>query len=180
MEEVLSIKNNDLPQVAVEPEVPFKDQPQVRLEPCSWNKCTNGHTWPVGLAVARCGGCGGLILAIKMEQCPICNEPTEKTKFRSDHLPQGAKVVASCRGEQSVAEQGDIELERRHYKEVELNDPNGDNHSRRVAGDLKGLSDGGELARGCEGGESDGQTERIGEVCLGGGESGMGGGAGGD
>jgi hypothetical protein len=97
--------------------VSFPAQPLVRL--CSANVCSNGHEWKPTLAVAKCGGCDGPVLAVKMEQCPICNEPVEGMRFRMDHFPQGGFIARLCRGEQTPAEVEIITLERQHSKEGE-------------------------------------------------------------
>lgn len=74
-------------------EVKFPEQP--KLDPCTSMYCPNGHGWPPIVALARCGcgtpqgwnGCASPILAMKMQNCPVCNEPAMGIKLRIDHTP---------------------------------------------------------------------------------------------
>lgn len=59
------------------------------------------------------------MLAVKMENCPICNEPVEGLKLRSDHFPAGAPVQPLCRGGEPRYETVVIELERRYAEATE-------------------------------------------------------------
>ena len=93
---------------------------QVKVELCSWNRCAAGHKWPVTAGLAKCGGCGGMVLAVKMENCPVCNEPSEGTQVRTDYLPHGGPILMVCRGQaHPVAMTNMIEIERTHAKEIE-------------------------------------------------------------
>ncbi len=85
---------------------------------CSANRCYNGHEWIPIIQLARCPGCASPLLAVKMLNCPICNEPVETFRLRSDHLPQGGAIMPMCRGSQSLAEVQVIEM-RRHAAEQE-------------------------------------------------------------
>ena len=98
------------------PTVNYNEVPTVKL--CSSNQCKNGHEWQPVIQLARCPGCGSPLLAVKMLNCPICNEPTESFKLRSDHLPQGGAIMPMCRGSQSLAEVQVIEM-KRHAAEYE-------------------------------------------------------------
>jgi hypothetical protein len=90
----------------------------VRIEPCTKNECSNGHKWPAQLALASCPGCGGQILMVRMINCPVCNEPTEKFTMRTDHTNQGLGIAALCRGQQGAAESNVIEMKRNAVAEV--------------------------------------------------------------
>ena len=81
---------------------------------CTSNSCATGHIWPVVVAIAKCPGCAQAVLAIKMVNCPICNEPTQRTVLRTDHMPHGGALTAICKGAASLADVGQIELLRRH------------------------------------------------------------------
>lgn len=98
-------------------EVKFPEVPVVEL--CSWNECLRGHRWPITLALAKCGGCGGAVLATKMENCPMCNEPTKESAVRVDHLAPGGPVVKFCAGEASPGEVIQLKFERAHWKQME-------------------------------------------------------------
>ena len=88
----------------------FTDQPSLAL--CSYNQCLAGHIWPITLAVAPCPGCKSPVLAIKRENCPICNEPVVHASIRSDNVPRGAGVSERCLGKLGLAETLDIVLDR--------------------------------------------------------------------
>lgn len=90
----------------------------IRVEPCTKNECSNGHKWPAQMALANCPGCGGHILMIRMVNCPVCNEPTEKFTLRTDHTSQGFGIAAICRGQQGAAESNIIEMKRNAVAEV--------------------------------------------------------------
>lgn len=99
-------------------EVVFPEQKAI--EPCSKNVCSAGHSWPITIAVAKCPGCSSAVLAVKMEQCPICNEPAIRTKIRTDYLPSGGPITKRCQGQAHpcvVTEE--IEIERTHAEETE-------------------------------------------------------------
>lgn len=68
---------------------------------------------------AKCPGCSGPVLVVKMENCPICNEPTKKLNLRTDHVSSGMGVSAMCKGVASRGEIGVIELERQHASQTE-------------------------------------------------------------
>jgi hypothetical protein len=93
--------------------------PKKQSPPCSENICANGHSWPPTLALSSCTGCGSPVLAMLMENCPYCNEPTQVTRLRTDHFPSGGQVVKACKGQVGSAEITIIELERTHAVEVE-------------------------------------------------------------
>lgn len=96
---------------AISTESIFPEQPQ---NLCTFNSCPAGHIWPAVMAITKCPGCSQAVLAIKMLNCPICNEPTSKTVLRTDHMPHGGALTAICRGASSLADVGQIELLRRH------------------------------------------------------------------
>lgn len=88
-----------------------------KIEPCSANECGNGHRWSPQMALAQCPGCGSQILMLRMIQCPICNQPTVKTYYRSDHTVQGFGIAALCRGQKTLAESTRIEMTRNHSQQ---------------------------------------------------------------
>lgn len=102
------------------PNCPFPEGPTPpALEPCSYNECTQGHKWPAILALARCPGCTGAIIAVQKTNCPFCNEPTSRSVLRSDFVPRGAGVVARCQGQIPIGESLDVECQRTGWKAAE-------------------------------------------------------------
>lgn len=90
----------------------------VRIEPCSYNVCVNGHKWPPQLAIGQCPGCGGSFLAVRMINCPQCNEPTVSMQLRTDHTCPGMGIAATCRGQKGLSETMFIRLDRGHAAEA--------------------------------------------------------------
>jgi hypothetical protein len=86
---------------------------------CSWAECPAGHTWKPTLALVDCPSCQGPSLMGKMENCPVCNEPTKRISLRHDYVPGGAGVAKRCEGQKPSGESVDIVLERSHWVEVE-------------------------------------------------------------
>ena len=79
-------------------ELSWQDGPP-QGEPCTLNRCSHGHTWPIALQVGRCPGCQGVLVAIRQENCPYCNEPSIQLKVRIDHVPsRGGQFIGACRG----------------------------------------------------------------------------------
>lgn len=82
--------------------IQFPEQP--RLEPCTFLECPKGHRWAPQLHLAKCGygtptgwnGCGSPMLAIRMLNCPTCNEPTAKLRLRVDHTGTAPYPVPLC------------------------------------------------------------------------------------
>jgi hypothetical protein len=80
------------------------------------------------VALAKCGhgtsqgwnGCGNPILAIKLVNCPFCNEPTTHIKFRIDVTPPTPYPVPLCvPGSVSHAETIFVEVPLKKWKETE-------------------------------------------------------------
>ena len=69
----------------------------VLIEPCSENTCSSGHKWAPQLVVTQCPGCKVPMMAIRMINCPICNEPQKQVKFRVDHVVGQQNIVPACR-----------------------------------------------------------------------------------
>lgn len=94
---------------------------------CTYNECTNGHTWIPQLGLVNCAGCNSPVLAMLMVNCPQCNEPIARTQVRTDHTPKGpqgpAPIIATCKGAQGPAETIFIELSRQHASEIESANP---------------------------------------------------------
>ncbi len=93
-------------------------QEVVKIEPCTRNECTQGHKWPAQLALANCPGCGSQLLMVRMINCPVCNEPTKKFTFRTEHTNQGFGIAAVCRGQHGAAETNIVEMVRNAAEEV--------------------------------------------------------------
>jgi hypothetical protein len=74
------------------------------IRPCSYLECSNGHQWQAMVALAKCGhgtsqgwnGCGAPILAIKLVNCPFCNEPNTKMRIRIDNTAPVPYPVPMC------------------------------------------------------------------------------------
>lgn len=99
----------------------FPDQIIVRL--CSANVCLNGHEWVPKVTLAKCGygtsqgwnGCGAPVLAVKVENCPVCNEPVKSLRFRTDYTPPTQFIIPLCiPGSVSPADSTEVNLERNH------------------------------------------------------------------
>lgn len=100
-------------------EVVFEDKPKELYPLCSEHRCIEGHVWMPTIKVANCGGCGGPVVAIKMENCPICNQPAEYTRLRIDHIGYKQALHAICRGVPTNAEVVMAEMKRTHWQESE-------------------------------------------------------------
>lgn len=99
---------------------PFPDTASPpQASPCSYNTCLSGHIWPAVLAVTRCPGCTGGVVAVQKVNCPFCNEPIVQTTLRSDFVPRGGGVVARCAGLVGPGESLDIEIKRNEWQQVE-------------------------------------------------------------
>ncbi len=60
------------------------------------------------------------MLALAMQNCPACNEPTASTKLRLDHMPlHGGQLLPLCRGSATLAEALAIEIQHGHAAEEE-------------------------------------------------------------
>ena len=103
----------------------FPEPQTLRL--CSANVCTRGHEWIPTIALAKCGygtptgwnGCGSPTLVVKMEACPVCGEPVERMRFRTDYTPPIQFVIPLCiPGSAAYGESSEIVLTR-NYRKVE-------------------------------------------------------------
>jgi hypothetical protein len=101
----------------------FHEQQVLRL--CSANVCTAGHEWIPKVTLAKCGygtpqgwnGCGSPVLAVKIEACPICNEPVAYMRFRTDHTPPTQYIIPMCiPGSASPAEVQEVRLDRNYLR----------------------------------------------------------------
>jgi hypothetical protein len=99
-------------------------EPQV-LRLCSANVCGNGHEWIPKVTLAKCGygtpqgwnGCGAPVLAVKVESCPICNEPVRSMRFRTDHTPPTQFIIPVCiPGSVTPADIAEVVLQRNSTK----------------------------------------------------------------
>lgn len=98
------------------------------LRPCTQITCINGHSWGPKLALAKCGygmpqgwmGCGEPLLAMKMENCPRCNEPIAEIKLRFDITAPVPYPVPLCvPGSKSNAESIQIVLRPQYWKQTQ-------------------------------------------------------------
>src|SRR5579859_3487343 len=93
---------------------PFVYHETPMVSRCSSLTCSNSHTWALEAQTALCPGCKSPILAIKMVNCPQCNEPSTSLTLRSDHLSRGSAITPICQGSASLAEINKIELKLNH------------------------------------------------------------------
>lgn len=84
--------------------------------PCNWNECLGGHRWPVSIVTTKCPGCGADTIAVKMENCPFCNEPASRRSLRVDHIPRGGGMNARCKGQPLCGPSVDVEFECNHWE----------------------------------------------------------------
>lgn len=91
---------------------------------CTFQVCANEHTWPARVVVSKCvglegvQGCGTDVLAIRMENCPVCNDPPVKVELRADIVPvvngAAAPLLPVCRGKHSPSvDHINLHIERR-------------------------------------------------------------------
>lgn len=83
-----------------------------RLTPCTFARCSAGHTWPLRLRIEKCPGCGQDFIIREVKNCAICNEPSETIEMRIDHLGLGGPINARCKGEIPHGFSGVITIER--------------------------------------------------------------------
>lgn len=62
------------------------------------------------------------MLAVRMENCPHCNEPVRRTQVRTDHIGYKQSIAPLCKGAPTNAEVGFVELERDHWGCTEKED----------------------------------------------------------
>ena len=98
-------------------------EPGPAAQVCSYNRCSRGHTWAPTLTLTRCPGCSGHVLAIKMENCPQCNEPCRDFALRADHLSPQMQVAPLCQGAATLAEAVLIQLRHEHVEQEEAKPP---------------------------------------------------------
>ncbi len=92
-----------------------------KVTACTSNVCTNGHEWVPFMQLTTCPGCKSTLLALKMDQCPQCNEPATHLRLRTDHLPKGGAITPICRGSASLGEINTITLNYQHYTQEQTN-----------------------------------------------------------
>lgn len=108
-----------MPEISTTPEVMFEERAEEAKQRCSEHVCKDGHVWVPTIKVGTCGGCGGPVLAVKMENCPVCNEPSVYTRIRIDHIGYKQPLHAICRGVATNAEVVMAEMKRGHWTEAE-------------------------------------------------------------
>ena len=87
------------------------ESPIQLTQPCSAHKCANGHVWPVMLGVAACNGCKAAVAAVKLTNCPICNEPVAVTTLRVEHTTLAVGFQAVCQGVETPAHTHTVEID---------------------------------------------------------------------
>ena len=75
---------------------------QAQTIQCSVQICPNGHNWCPQLAITHCKGCQSPILALRMLNCPVCNEPPVSTQLRVDHLGGAHPITKVCQKEHHI------------------------------------------------------------------------------
>ena len=128
MSEAITEQLQSAPTTPQEQNTPVAYPEVATLRPCSYLECTNGHQWQAMVAVAKCGygtpqgwaGCGAPILAVKLVNCPVCNEPNTKFKIRIDNTPPIPYPTPLCiPGSTSHAESVFVEIPWRKWKTTE-------------------------------------------------------------
>lgn len=66
---------------------------------CSFHTCPRGHKWPIQIAITHCKGCDHPLIALRMTNCPVCNEPAQKTSLRIDYIAQSHPLTKKCKSE---------------------------------------------------------------------------------
>lgn len=88
---------------------------------CTTMSCASGHVWTPTLELTPCPGCKSPLLAIKMVNCPICNEPSVSMELRADHVGRATPITPICQGSASTAEIIKIALKLSHAADTEQN-----------------------------------------------------------
>ena len=68
-------------------------------EVCSFHTCANGHKWPIQTATTHCKGCHHPIIALRMTNCQVCNEPAKTTNLRIDYIGGSHPLTSVCKNE---------------------------------------------------------------------------------
>lgn len=100
-------------QVPMAPRIVFEEpKPRVGKDVrCSVSVCPNGHRSRPSWALADCPRCGSQGIALRMENCPVCNEPALRHQITLQWLPVGRPMVPVCAGEHSLGEQCVLEVD---------------------------------------------------------------------
>lgn len=69
---------------------------------CSLHWCENNHCWSPQLAIPHCQGCQNPLVAMRMTNCPICNEPAIKTNIRIDYMGGAHPITKVCKNEYHI------------------------------------------------------------------------------
>lgn len=87
---------------------------------CSTLRCSKGHLWLPKLAIGTCPGCKAPVLAVKMESCPFCNEPSIQASIRCDHFSRNEYVQPLCQGANTTAEITMLDFPLEHAAQTEM------------------------------------------------------------
>lgn len=90
--------------------IPFQPSQGAEGVLCTWAECSNNHRWIPEIAASKCPGCATPVVAIKMVNCPICNEPPAGHGIRVEHVTSGAWIGKACKGQSSIGETTYMEL----------------------------------------------------------------------
>lgn len=102
--------------------IPFQPSQGAEGVLCTWAGCTNNHRWIPEIAVSRCPGCATPVVAIRMVNCPICNEPPAGHGIRVEHVTTGQWVGKVCKGQTSLGETTYMELVNQTLEKFKLKD----------------------------------------------------------
>ena len=94
---------------------------KVKVDPCGETSCSNGHNWSPTLRIAKCPGCGQEVVAVRMINCPVCNEPQDTIKIRFDHVVDAAGVMPVCRGQKGLHNHTFVNMNLHHAEVAEEN-----------------------------------------------------------
>lgn len=96
------------------------------IVPCSYVVGICGHQWKLihnsNVAFVKCNACECGVLAVKMENCPFCNEPASQMVVRSDYVPRGQGVPKRCQGEIPQGDSLDLVIEKSHWVKAQEGD----------------------------------------------------------
>ena len=66
---------------------------------CSYLVCENAHKWPLTLQILGCEGCGGAVITVKAENCPVCNNLFSEMRIRTDVTTPLMGIPQTCQNQ---------------------------------------------------------------------------------
>lgn len=119
---------------------PTKTPTKPRHNQCSYQQCPNGHTWAAQLALPHCQKCQNPLIALRMTNCPVCNEVVSKTFLRIDHLGGAHPITKTCENEFHVGpEYIFVEIDHQHTSWIANDAPKTDSTQQIIQTDVQKL-----------------------------------------